>query len=79
MTVRLSKEEKDLIRKAGSILRECLQALSGEIKEGVSTKELERKTDDFISSRPERGEMGHPADGRNRWSCLSSLRDKRRT
>lgn len=61
----LSKEELSAVRKAGSILRKCFEAISGEIKEGVSTKAIERKTDEFITkmnARPAfRGYKGFPA------------------
>ena len=47
----MSEEEKRLMRKAGSILKDCFKVLSREIKVGVSTKVLERKVDDFIVSK----------------------------
>ena len=47
----LSEEEKRLMRKAGSILKDCFEALSREVKVGVSTKVLEKKVDDFIVSK----------------------------
>jgi len=47
----LSKEEKCLMRKAGSILKDCFKVLLREVKVGVSTKVLERKVADFIVSK----------------------------
>lgn len=65
MTTLLSKDQIDLIRKAGSIVKGCLKLLSNEIKEGVNTKTLEEKADDFIASRNARaafrGYKGYPA------------------
>jgi len=65
MTAPLSKEELDKMRKAGRILRECLEELSMEIKEGVSTKALEKKAENFIEGRNAkaafRGYKGFPA------------------
>lgn len=65
MTLPLSKEELKLVRKGGAILRECLDVLSREIKDGVSTKKLERKTEEIISKRNAkpafRGYKGFPA------------------
>ena len=51
MSCPLTKEELDLVRKAGSILRECMDRLADEIKEGRSTLWLERKADSIISQR----------------------------
>lgn len=65
MTTVLSKDERHSIRKAGSILSECMELLSKEIKVGVSTKALEQKADRFITSRNARpaflGYRGYPA------------------
>ena len=47
----LSEEEKRLMRKAGSILKDCFEVLLREVKVGVSTKVLEKKVDDFIVSK----------------------------
>lgn len=61
----MTKDQLDLIRKAGSILKDCMSFLSGEIKEGVNTKMLEVKADEFITSRNAkaafRGYKGFPA------------------
>ncbi len=65
MKTPLSKEEFTLIRKAGSILRDCMEELSKEIREGVNTKTLEQKADEFMVSRNAkaafRGYKGFPA------------------
>ena len=65
MKTPLSKEEFTLIRQAGSILRDCMDELSKEIKEGVNTKTLEEKADEFITSRNAKaafkGYKGFPA------------------
>jgi len=47
----LSLEELEHIRTAGRIVRECLLTLSKEAREGVTTKALEKKADDFIKSK----------------------------
>ncbi|MBL7156871.1 MAG: type I methionyl aminopeptidase [Candidatus Omnitrophica bacterium] len=47
----LNKNELDNIRKAGAVLRECMEILSKRTTEGTSTKELEVAADDFITSR----------------------------
>ena len=61
----LQAEEITLVKKAGAILRECLNILSGEIAEGVTTKLLERKADEVIArlgAAPAfRGYKGFPA------------------
>lgn len=61
----MSKEEIDLVRKAGSIVRGCMEVLSKEINDGVSTKTLEKKADGFIASRNARaafrGYKGFPS------------------
>lgn len=61
----LSKDELDSVRKAGVILKDCLEFLSKEAKEGVSTKLLDSKTEEFIRSRGARpaflGYKGFPA------------------
>lgn len=61
----LTKEKYNHIRRAGRILKECMDALSGEIKAGISTKMLEKKADEFIASRQVgaafRGYRGFPA------------------
>ena len=65
MKTPLSKEELTLIRKAGSILRDCIEELSKEIREGVNTKTLEQKADEFMASRNAKaafkGYKGFPA------------------
>ena len=65
MKTRLSKNELDLIKEAGSIVKECLKVLAKQVKEGVSTKQLEETADDFIASRNGesafRGYKGYPA------------------
>lgn len=65
MSAPLSKNELRLIRKAGSILRDCLKAVSREIKKGVSTKTLEDIAFRFITGRGGkaafRGYKGFPA------------------
>lgn len=65
MTQLLSSEELVHLRAAGSVLRECFKNLSGEIKEGISTKTLEHKADEFISRMGARaafrGYRGFPA------------------
>ncbi|NQU95037.1 MAG: type I methionyl aminopeptidase [Candidatus Omnitrophica bacterium] len=65
MTTVLSKDERRSIRKAGSILSECMDLLSKEIKVGVSTKALEQEASRFIASRNARpaflGYKGYPA------------------
>jgi methionyl aminopeptidase len=61
----LSQAEMGLIKEAGVILRDCMQDLSRGIKEGVSTKMLEHRADEFISGRNAkaafRGYKGYPA------------------
>jgi len=61
----LQAEEIALVKKAGAILHECLDVLSGEIAEGVTTKMLERKADEVIArlgAAPAfRGYRGFPA------------------
>ena len=61
----LTREELDLIRKAGSILRECFEVLKEAVKEGVSTKALEITAGDFIKKHNARpaflGYKGFPA------------------
>jgi methionyl aminopeptidase len=65
MKTLLSQEEFTLMRKAGSILKDCMEELSKEIKEGVNTKMLEKKADEFITSQNAkaafRGYKGFPA------------------
>ena len=65
MTSSLSKNELDSIRAAGKVVSGCLEALSKEIQEGVSTKYLERKAEEFIAFRNARaafrGYKGFPA------------------
>jgi len=65
MIERLSEDELSLIKKAGIILKECMDFLAGEVKEGVSTKSLEKKAEDFITSKGARtafkGYKGYPA------------------
>jgi len=65
MTGPLDKNELAAMRKAGSILRECLGVLFGEASEGVNTKELEDIAEAFIiskSGKPAfRGYKGFPA------------------
>lgn len=38
----------DSIRRAGKILRDCLQMLRGEVRPGVTTEELDAKAEEFI-------------------------------
>ena len=61
----LSREDIGSMKRAGSILKECLELLSGEIREGVSAKGLEVKAGDFIASHGARaaflGYNGYPA------------------
>ncbi|OGW75179.1 MAG: type I methionyl aminopeptidase, partial [Omnitrophica bacterium RBG_13_46_9] len=65
MTALLSEDQLDLVRKAGSIVRECLEIVSEKIKAGVSTKSLEKVADGFIASKNAkaafRGYKGFPA------------------
>ena len=65
MAIILRKDERDLMRKAGTILKEAMDVLSGEINPGISTKELEQKADKLINSRNAkaafRGYKGFPA------------------
>lgn len=61
----LSKEGRYRVQKAGSILKDCMDALSLEIKPGITTKSLEEIADGFINSRGAaaafRGYKGFPA------------------
>lgn len=61
----LSEDQKKLLRKAGLIVRECLEVLASEIKEGISTKELDEKAGSLIQSRNARpafrGYKGYPS------------------
>jgi len=63
--MRLSPDELNNIRKAGAILKNCMDDLSGEVREGMTTKMLERKADSFISQKSAkpafRGYKGYPA------------------
>ena len=65
MATVLQKDERGRMRKAGAIVKECLEILFGEVKAGVSTKELEGKADEIIGSRNAksafRGYKGFPA------------------
>ncbi|MFH1594439.1 MAG: type I methionyl aminopeptidase [Candidatus Omnitrophota bacterium] len=74
MTNLLTADEMDSLRKAGSIVRECLETVAGDVKEGVSTKELEELADRFIKSKNARaaflGYKGYPA------SICTSRNDK---
>ncbi|MBN1353692.1 MAG: type I methionyl aminopeptidase [Candidatus Omnitrophica bacterium] len=69
----LTDEELNYIRKAGKILRGCLDFLSFEIKPGVCTKKLDALASDFIvknNAKPAfRGYKGFPA------SICTSLND----
>ncbi len=51
MATILSDTERKFIRKAGAILKECMDSLLKEVMPGVSTKELERKVDKCIALR----------------------------
>jgi len=61
----LSDTQRDSIREAGAILKECMESVALEIRPGVSTKALERKVDEFIASRDVkaafRGYKGFPS------------------
>jgi methionyl aminopeptidase len=65
MTRPLAPDQTALIRSAGLILKECMEALSREIRDGISTKALERTAEEFISDRNAkpafRGYKGFPA------------------
>lgn len=65
MTALLSENELDRIRQAGLILKECLEALSSEIRPGVSTKSLEETASAFIAAKKAKpafkGYKGFPA------------------
>lgn len=51
MTLQDKNKKLDLMKKAGSILKGCLKMLSDEIAPGVNTKTLDRKAEEFITSR----------------------------
>lgn len=61
----LSEDELDILRKAGSIVRGCLDELSRLVKNGTSTQELERVADMFIRDSGGdpafRGYKGYPS------------------
>ena len=65
MSALLSKEDLKRMREAASILKECLELLSKEVREGVSTKSLEIKAARFIASKGAKpaflGYKGYPA------------------
>ena len=65
MNPALSKRELDCIRKAGAILKKCLEIVGKEVREGISTKTLEKKADEFIASQNAkaafRGYKGFPS------------------
>ncbi|MGB2706410.1 MAG: type I methionyl aminopeptidase [Candidatus Omnitrophota bacterium] len=65
MSTILSRTQRELIREAGSILKDCMDSLSKEMKAGVSTKALERKAEGFIASKDAkaafRGYRGFPS------------------
>lgn len=45
-----NKGQIESLRKAGKILRECLEATAKQVKEGVTTKELDTFAENFITS-----------------------------
>ena len=61
----LSEDQRKLLRKAGLIVRECLEVLGNEVKEGITTKDLDKKADSLIKSRNAkpafRGYKGYPS------------------
>jgi len=65
MIERLSGEQLDLLRKAGDILRRCIDDLATGIRPGVSTKDLEVRAEGFIKSHDGKtafkGYRGYPA------------------
>lgn len=65
MVTILSSTQRELMRKAGSILKDFMNSLSKEIKVGVGTNVIERKADDFIASKGAkaifRGYRGFPS------------------
>ena len=51
MIIRKSPAEIELIAQAGCVLRGCLDMLVEAAQPGVSTRELDRKAEEFIRSR----------------------------
>lgn len=65
MIVRKSKSELEAMREGGRITAACLQMLTGKVRPGITTGELDRLADGFIRERggtPEfKGYQGFPA------------------
>ena len=65
MTTALKGDDLLLMRKAGAILKECLDLLAERTVEGVSTKALEEVAEDFITGKDAKaaflGYKGYPA------------------
>ena len=61
----LSGKELSNVRKAGAVLKGCLELLFKEAREGVHTKLLDEKTEEFIRERNAKpaflGYKGFPA------------------
>jgi methionyl aminopeptidase len=51
MIIRKSKSEIAIMARAGAVVRGCLDMLAGEVKAGVTTKELDRIAEKYIRSQ----------------------------